>query len=250
MPRSSPSDRENPLQQRADTDDAGAARSVQHSRPPVETPQGAVRQPGFQGTGRVFEPGSGAIRNKSSPPGGFLAVVVLDGEHLAGQVHPHDLLHPEITCRSVMYLILFHVTVGGDDPKHLDEAEALQTDTPPMRGDLDVLDGHIYVFHGHVARVIRIDLEVVLEARQEVPAVPAHHLEVGEAGVPAVEARVYAFGITSYRRRARRSRRSGRPRCRCRPAGRRSGTGCKTVSIRSHSVCDPSRLILTIPTRR
>jgi len=56
-------------------------------------------------------------------------------------------------------------------------------DTPPV-------GGNVYVFHGDVARIIRVNLAVVLEARQKVPAVPAHRLQIGKTGIPPVEANV------------------------------------------------------------
>jgi len=42
----------------------------------VETPRGAVGQPGFQATGKAIEPVSGVIRRKSSPPGRFLRLKI------------------------------------------------------------------------------------------------------------------------------------------------------------------------------
>jgi len=45
---------------------------VKHSRPPAETSQEAVGQPGFQAIGKAIALDGGAIRKNSEPPGGLL----------------------------------------------------------------------------------------------------------------------------------------------------------------------------------
>jgi len=118
-----------------------------------------------------------------------LAVAVLDGEHLEGRaVRQPPSSSPSPHLQAIGGPVL-HVTAGSDCPKHSNEAEAFEANRVPIGKNVNACDGNIARFFW-IARVARVHLAVALEARQEVPAMPAHRLEVCQAAVPAVEADV------------------------------------------------------------
>ncbi len=114
---------------------------------------------------------------------GAMANTWRDGEHLARPFTPLACFHLQVLGGPVFQIFIFHVAVGGDRPKHLDEAEAFEVYRAPMLRNVNILDGNI-------ACIVGVHQAVAFQARQEVPAVPTHRLQVFEAAVPAVEAHI------------------------------------------------------------
>ena len=67
---------------------------------------------------------------------------------------------------------MFRVAVCGHNPKHLHDPIAFEMNWFARRRNVCVRDGHIALFVW--ATLPRIDLTVAFEARQPVPALPAH----------------------------------------------------------------------------
>ena len=69
----------------------------------------------------------------------------------------------------------------GHDPKDLDHSITFEMHDPAFLADLDVLNSP-------VARIVRIDMTIGLQARQPAPVESAQAFEVGQTAVPTVKA--------------------------------------------------------------
>jgi hypothetical protein len=78
---------------------------------------------------------------------------------------------------------VFRVTVWSVDPKYQDKAIALE-----MHARARLANGTLREWS--IARAIRVDLTIGFQAREEVPAVRADGLEIGQRAVPAIEGHI------------------------------------------------------------